>query len=94
MRLREKGGALSKSGNIMDIKNFVEKIAEQYDESEEIVFSPDTHFKELEEYSSLTALTIIAMVDEEYDVTLRGDEIRGCTTIEDLYKVVESKVNA
>jgi len=75
----------------MNINDFVNKIAEQYNEPDTFAFSPDTHFKEIEEYSSLTALTIIAMVDDEYGIALRGDEIRGCATIEDLFKIVESK---
>ena len=49
------------------------------------------NFKELDEWSSLIALSIIAMVDDEYDVTLKGDDIKNAVTIEDLFKTVESK---
>ena len=48
-------------------------------------------FKALDEWSSLVALSIIAMVDEEYDVTIKGDDIRNSKTIEDLFNVVASK---
>ena len=50
-----------------------------------------TEFKALDEWSSLVALSIIAMVDEEYDVTIKGDDIRNSKTIEDLFNVVASK---
>ena len=66
--------------------------AEQFDETDLLVFNPQTKFKELEEWSSLTALSIIAMIDEEYDVTLKGDDIRNAVTIEDLFNVVKSKM--
>jgi len=36
-------------------------------------------------------LSVIAMVDEEYDVTIKGDDIRNSSTIEDLFNIVKSK---
>ena len=75
----------------MEIKEFVEKFAEQFDETDASVFTPETKFRELDEWSSLLALSIIAMVDDEYDVTLKGDDIRNSETIEDLFNLVKSK---
>ena len=31
------------------------------------------------------------MADEEYDVALKGDDIRNSNTVEDLFKLIESK---
>ena len=76
----------------MEIKEFVEKFAEQFDETDASVFTPETKFRELDEWSSLMGLSIIAMVDDEYDVTLKGDDIRNSETIEDLFNIVASKV--
>ena len=75
----------------MEIKEFVEKFAEQFDETDASVFTAETKFRELEEWSSLIALSLIAMVDDEYDVTLKGDDIRNSNTIEDLFNLVQSK---
>ncbi len=55
------------------------------------MFTAETKFHELEEWSSLIALSIIAMADEEYDVTLKGDDIRAAVTIEDLFNTVKAK---
>jgi hypothetical protein len=77
----------------MNIKEFIKNVADQFDDSELTHFSELTNFKEIEEYSSLTALNIISMVDDEYNVYLKGDDIRTSQTILDLYKIVESKVN-
>lgn len=60
----------------MEMKEFVSNFAAQFDETEESVFTPETRFREIEEWSSLVALSVIAMVDEEYDVTLKGDDIK------------------
>jgi acyl carrier protein len=76
----------------MELKTFIENFASQFDETEASVFQANTAFKELEEWSSLMALSIIAMVDEEYDVKVKGDDIRNSFTIEDLYTIVKSRI--
>ena len=76
----------------MDIKEFIEHFAEQFDETDINEFTPDTVFHDLDEYSSLIALSIIAMIDEEYGVTLKGNDMSAAVTIEDLYNAVKSKI--
>jgi acyl carrier protein len=75
------------------IDTFVENFASQFDETPISQFQASTTFRELEEWSSMIALVIIAMVDEIYKVKLTGNEIKDSTTIEDLYQVVIAKVN-
>lgn len=76
----------------MEINEFVAHFAEQFDETDANKFAPETRFRDLDEWSSLIALSVIAMVDEEYDVTLKGDDIRNSNTIEDLFNVVKAKI--
>lgn len=76
----------------MELKEFIENFAEQFDETDASVFTAETAFHDLDEYSSLIALSIIAMVDEEYDVALKGDDMKSAVTIEDLYNIVKSKM--
>ena len=76
----------------MELQEFVEKFAEQFDETDASEFKPETEFKKLDEWSSLMALSVIAMADEEYDVTLKGDDIRNSTTIKDLFNIVKSRI--
>lgn len=75
----------------MELEQFVKNFAIQFEETELSEFNPDTTFKELEEWSSLLALSVIAMVDEEYGVTLKGEDIKNSTTIAELYQIVESR---
>lgn len=75
----------------MEIKEFVEKFAEQFDDTDLAEITAITEFKNLDEWSSLTALSIIAMADEEYDVTLKGDDIKNAVTVEDLFNIVKDK---
>lgn len=76
----------------MELNEFIAHFAEQFDETDASVFTAETVFHDLDEYSSLIALSIIAMVDEEYDVTLKGDDMKSAVTIEDLYNIVKSKL--
>lgn len=76
----------------MEIKDFIEKFAEQFDETDASAFTPETEFRELDEWSSLIALSVIAMVDEEYDVVLKGDDMRAANTIDELYQIVKGKL--
>ena len=75
----------------MEITSFLNLFASQFDETDSAIFKPETRFKELDEWSSLISLSIIAMIDEEYDITIKGDDIRNNETIEKLFKIVQSK---
>lgn len=75
----------------MEIEEFIENFADQFDDTDISELKPETKFKELDEWSSLVALSVIAMIDEEYDVTIKGDDIRNNATIEDLFNDVKAK---
>ena len=76
----------------MEIKDFIANFAEQFDDTDASEITATTVYKDLDEWSSLIALSIIAMVDEEYDVTLKGDDIRNSATVGDLFNIVKSRV--
>ena len=76
---------------IMELKDFIEKFADQFDDTEASELNAETKYKELDEWSSLVALSVIAMVDEEYDVAIKGDDIRNSETIQDLFEIVKTK---
>lgn len=76
----------------MEIKEFISNFADQFDDLDASVLTSETEFKQLDDWNSLVALSVIAMIDEEYDVTIKGDDIRNAKTIEDLYNNVKSKL--
>lgn len=75
----------------MELKEFIDNFADQFNDTDASEFIADTVFKDLSEWSSLVALNIIAMVDEVYDVTLKGDDILNALSIEDLFHIVASR---
>ena len=76
----------------MELKDFIENFAAQFHDTDASEIKAETVFKELEEWSSLTALSVIAMVDEEYDVKVKGDDIRKSQTVNDLFMIVKSRI--
>ena len=72
------------------MEKFLEFFAEQFDELH-TTLTPETRFRELEEWSSLVALLIITMVDEEYGIVLPPEEMRKTQTIQELYNLVQTK---
>jgi len=76
----------------MEINKFIANFAAQFEDTDISQFKAETKFHELEEWSSLIALSLIAMSDEEYNVTIKGDDIRNCDTIFDMFEIVKSKI--
>ena len=75
----------------MELLDFVAIFAEQFDDTPADVFNAGTDYKALDEWGSLVALSVISMVDEEFEKRITGADIKKCTTIEDLYNLVLSK---
>lgn len=75
----------------MNIDTFIQQFTNLLEEPDAVQITASTLFRELDEYSSLLALTIVAMVDEEYDVAIRAEDLRKAQTIEDLFNIVKEK---
>lgn len=73
------------------LEEFVELFAELFDETDASLIKADTNFRDLEEWSSLIGLSVIAMADEEFDVSLKGDDVKTSNTVEDIYNKIVAK---
>ncbi len=75
----------------MEIQDFIEHFASLFEETDTTNFIAKTKFRDNDEWSSLLALAIIAMVDEKYNKKIKGIDIKACQTIEDLFTLVKSR---
>ena len=75
----------------MILDEFVKMFADQFDDTDPSEIKAETYFRELDEWSSLTALSIISMVDDNFDKNITGADIRSTETIEDLYNLIHAK---
>lgn len=73
------------------MEEFIKNFASQFDSMDESEFSAETKFKELDDWSSITSLYTIAMIDENYGVQITGNDIRESETLSDLYNKVIAK---
>ena len=76
----------------MELNNFIDNVASQFEDTDRPYFAADTEFKLLDEWSSLAVLLLISMIDEKYHVIITGDEVMAAETIDDLFNVVKEKL--
>jgi len=77
----------------MEVTEFIKNFAAQFDDTEASEFTLETRFRELDEWSSLNALAIMNMVGKKYSVFLKPDEMKPVKTVQELYDLVQSKMN-
>lgn len=73
----------------MNLDEFIVNFVDQLNDADASQINADTVFKNLDEWSSMSALAVIAMIDDEYDVQIKGDDIRRAETIADLFSRVK-----
>lgn len=71
----------------MEIQDFIEKFAEAIEVENVDALTAETEFHELEEWSSLSVMLIIAFFDSTFDKQVGDKEIRQAETIQDLYNI-------
>jgi acyl carrier protein len=73
----------------MDESKFLNDFSEIFDETNASELSMDTEFKNLDEWSSIAALGLLAVMEEEYEAELSSKDIEKSTTIRDIYNIVK-----
>jgi len=74
----------------MKLEEFVDQFADQFDLRSHETVAPSTCFKDLTDWSSLTLIMVIALVQTECGKNLSAKEIDNCQTVEDLYTLAKS----
>ncbi len=75
----------------MDINEFITAFADQLDETTAQELTSETNFRELDDWSSMAALSVIAMIDDEFNIQIKADEMRKTSHIQELFDLVQSK---
>lgn len=77
----------------MEINDFIKNFANQFDDTDSSEFSPETRFRNLDEWSSLTALAILNMIEKKYGIIIKTDEMKSINTIYELFEFVKNLSN-
>lgn len=75
----------------MELNEFVANFADQFDETDPEEIKAETKFHNLDEWSSLTGMSVIALAKTEYGKTITGAELKACVTVEDVFNLIKSK---
>ncbi len=75
----------------MELNEFVTNFAEQFDDTDASEIQASTVFHDLDEWSSLTGMGVIALAKTEYGKAITGAELRACVTVEDVFNLINNK---
>ncbi|MCK6615333.1 MAG: phosphopantetheine-binding protein [Ignavibacteriaceae bacterium] len=77
---------------MMDIEKFIDDFESVIEDVKKGSVTPDTNLKkEIETWDSLAVLSVLAMIDSEYEKIISGEELLNCKTVKDIYDLVVSK---
>lgn len=75
----------------MTIDEFVLRVQDEFEEIPAGALTADGDFRKLFEWNSMNALVLMALISTELDSDITADELRGCTTIRQIYTIVINK---
>lgn len=75
----------------MNIDDFISRFADAVNWKGLTRLTYDTNFWEIDEWSSIVALSVVLMIEEEYGVALRSADVKGVRTIQELFDVVKER---
>jgi acyl carrier protein len=76
---------------MISIDDFVSKLEKEFDDVPVGTLKASTNYKQMEQWTSMHALIIIAFIDSEFDIIFKSDDLKNTETISDLYKLIEEK---
>jgi len=75
----------------MELEDFTRKFAACFNQTDPALITGETAFKQLEEWGSMMALIVIAMVDSDYGKTLHSEDLKNAQTVKQLFEIVNSR---
>lgn len=75
----------------MELQDFIKSFADQFDDTDPEEIKSDTVFHDLDEWSSLTGMSVLALAKTEYGKAITGAELKACVTVEDVFNLIKNK---
>jgi len=73
---------------MMQLEEFIKKFAECFNQTDAASITPETEFRKLDEWGSMMALIVIAMVDADYNKTVTSEDLKSANTVAQLFDVI------
>jgi len=78
---------------MITLEEFTRLIEAEFEDIESNSLSPDMNYREIPDFSSMHALILIALIDNEFDILLNGQDLKSTVTIRELYILVSNRIN-
>jgi acyl carrier protein len=75
----------------MEESKFLAEFKEALEMEENAELTMQASFREIDEWDSLARLSLIALLDDEYEVEMESSDLEGLVTIQDWYNWVSRK---
>jgi acyl carrier protein len=72
----------------MDINQFLNKFASQFEDCDTIEVNAGTRFRDLPTWDSMTAMCVQTMIFDDYEVTLPDQQFKLLSTVQDVFDFV------
>ena len=69
------------------MEQFIEELIEVFERDD---IDPDDEFRDYEEWDSLAYLSLIAMIDDNYDIVIPGEKFANLNKIIDIYNYINN----
>ncbi|MGB9748158.1 MAG: acyl carrier protein [Bacteroidales bacterium] len=73
------------------INDFITKFKSQYIDADSFDLEPESEFRKLGTWDSLTAMAILVMIKDEYNVDITVEKFRELHTIKDVYDYINTQ---
>lgn len=75
----------------MELNDFISAFADQFDDTDASEIQASTVFHDLDEWSSLIGMSVLALAKTEYGKAITGAELKACVTVEDVFNLIKNK---
>ena len=75
----------------MELNEFVGHFKEQYIDSTDIELKPDTDFRSIESYDSLTGMALLVVIKEHFNIDIANEQWKELRTVGDVYDYIKNK---
>ena len=73
-------------------EEFKQKFSEAIEDELLLELGPNSSFKNLESWDSFSGMSIISMIDEEFGITIRSEDMMRLNTLEELYDLLLNSI--
>ena len=73
-------------------EEFKQKFSEVIEDELLLELEPNSSFKNLESWDSFSGMSIISMIDEEFGITIRSEDMMRLNTLEELYDLLSNSI--